>query len=56
VVPVALKEIPFVSEWIVRREFEEGAPDRVRMLGGDLLAREVLRRRQISPRSRVGEK
>src|SRR5829696_7913475 len=50
-----VKEITFVSEWIVRGEFEERAPDRVRILGGDLLADEVLRRGQIGPRSGVGD-
>ena len=49
------KEIRFVSERVVRCELDERRADRVGVLERDLLAGEVLGRREVGVRGRVGD-
>ena len=50
-----VKEIGFASAWIVGRELDERAPDRIRVRHGDLLADEVLSGRKVGPRGGISE-
>src|SRR6266508_5468917 len=50
---IDVKEIRFILQRIDRRETDERRPDSVRVLAGDLLADEVLSRRQVGAGRRV---
>ena len=50
-----VKEIQFVSEWIIGRELDKRSPDRIRVRDRDLVADEVLSRRKVGARRGIRE-